>query len=342
MNIGDKVRFLNAVGGGIIKEIREKGIVLVEDQDGFDVPILARECVVIESPHLVETPQPKRQVAPPEWQAETPPVVAEETTEGEFITAVLAFLPIDEKKLSSTAYEAYLVNDSNYFLTYNYFNKSENGWLLRQQGTVEPNTKLFIEEFDKSELNDLEKLCIQFLAYKKDKPFSLKNTYSVDLNIDTVKFYKLHSFRENDYFDENALIYPLVRRDMYEHKFEVSADEIKQAMHEKEASRRPRIQSIKKKETPILEIDLHITELLDNLNGLSSADILQYQLQRFNEVMSENARKKGQKIVFIHGKGDGILKKSILEGLRKKYASAFVQDASFREYGFGATMVTIK
>ena len=48
MNIGDKVRFLNDVGGGTITAFRPGGIVLVEDEDGFDVPIPQNEVVVIE------------------------------------------------------------------------------------------------------------------------------------------------------------------------------------------------------------------------------------------------------------------------------------------------------
>ena len=52
--------------------------------------------------------------------------------------------------------------------------------------------------------------------------------------------------------------------------------------------------------------------------------------------------KKGQKIVFIHGKGDGVLRKAILQELKYKYKNYQSQDASFREYGFGATMVTIR
>lgn len=345
MKIGDKVRFLNAVGGGMIKGFQGKDIVLVEDEDGFDIPVHVRECVIVGETTVKEAPKQaasKQTFTPQPLPEEKPKVVTEETAEGELITAVLAFLPIDEKNLSTSAYETYLVNDSNYFLNYTYLNRTEKGWMVRNQGEIEPNTQSYLDEFGKDELNDLEKICIQFTAYKKDKPFKLKNAYSIELTIDTVKFYKLHSFCENDYFEDNALIYTLVRRDSVDAKKEFSADDIKQAMFEKGDNRRPRIQPIKKKESPILEIDLHITELLDNTNGLSNADMLQYQLEKFNEVMTENRRNKGQKIVLIHGKGDGVLKKAVLEELKKKYSSAYVQDASFREYGFGATMVTIK
>ena len=49
MKIGDRVRFLNEVGGGIVTGFKGKDIVLVEDADGFDFPMLIRECVVIET-----------------------------------------------------------------------------------------------------------------------------------------------------------------------------------------------------------------------------------------------------------------------------------------------------
>ena len=40
MKIGDKVRFLSEVGGGIVTGFQGKDFVLVEDADGFDIPCL--------------------------------------------------------------------------------------------------------------------------------------------------------------------------------------------------------------------------------------------------------------------------------------------------------------
>ena len=141
------------------------------------------------------------------------------------------------------------------------------------------------------------------------------------------------------------MIYPIIRDDLPERELLVSAAELKEAMQQKvrEERRVPR-QIVKKKPTnsAILEIDLHITELLDNTNGLSNADMLTYQLGKFREVMDQYALNNGQKIVFIHGKGDGVLRKAIEKDLKTRYKQHYFQDASFREYGFGATMVTIK
>lgn len=346
MKIGDKVRFLNTTGGGIVKSFQGKDIAIVEDSDGFDIPMLIRECVVIEPSKEAQARQTSQQqvevtkaaankTAEPEYKVQ-------ETKEGEHITVYMAYLPINIKSLSDTDYECYLVNDSNYYLMFNYMSRATEGWVSRNTGTIEPNTKLFVEEFSKSELNDLEKICLQFIAYKQDKPFSIKNSYSIELRIDTVKFYKLHSFKHNEYFDEDALLYPIVRKDVAEKELIIEAEEIEKAIQEKQAAR-PRTQPIvKKNNNELVEIDLHIDELLDNTNGLTSGDMLEYQINKFREVMDENQKRKGQKIVFIHGKGDGILKNAILKELKTNYKTAYYQDASFREYGYGATMVTIK
>ena len=49
MKIGDKVRFLFETGGGIVKGFQGKDIALVEDENGFSIPMLIRECVVIDT-----------------------------------------------------------------------------------------------------------------------------------------------------------------------------------------------------------------------------------------------------------------------------------------------------
>lgn len=349
MKVGDKVRFLNSTGGGVVKGFQGKDIVIVDD-DGFDTPILIKECVVIEPANEAQVRQsvkPKAQVVETaSYQKETRPTLVSvtETKEGERITACLAYLPVDIKTLSTTNYECYLVNDSNFYLSYNYMSRSDKGWMSRATGTIEPNTKVFLEEFTKNDLNDLEKVCVQFIPYKMDKPFSLKNPCSSEIRIDTVKFYKLHSFKDNDYFDDDAIIYYLMKNDLTERELFVSAEEIEEAMKAKKQVDRKQPQPLKKKhtDTSLLEIDLHIDELIDTTVGLDAKDILEYQITKFREIMDENKNNKGQRIVFIHGKGEGVLKSAILSDLKTRYGNMNYQDASFKEYGFGATMITIK
>jgi len=42
--IGDKVKFLNAVGGGVVKKI-QGGLVFVEDESGFDMPFVPSQLI---------------------------------------------------------------------------------------------------------------------------------------------------------------------------------------------------------------------------------------------------------------------------------------------------------
>ena len=49
MKIGDKVRFLSEMGGGKVAGFRGKDIVLVEDEDGFEIPTPITEVVVIDT-----------------------------------------------------------------------------------------------------------------------------------------------------------------------------------------------------------------------------------------------------------------------------------------------------
>lgn len=352
IKIGDKVRFLNSIGGGIVRSFKGKDQVLVEDEDGFEVPTFIRECVVVGDNNMQvhssrRSPLPSVEPTPtPQPKLPKPEEKIIETAEGERLNIYLAYLPLEPNKvMQGNGYEAYFINDSNYYLFFNYMNRLNNSWISRYNGLIEPNTQIFIEEFKKEDLNNLERICVQFIAFKKDKPYSLKNAISVELRLDTVKFYKQHCFMENDFFDEDALVYPIVRQDVPEKERLISASEIQEAMQKKVREDRRTPQPIAKKKTTdstILEVDLHIHELLDNTNGLNNTDMLNYQLDKFHDVLAKYANKKGQKIVFIHGKGEGVLRKAIEKELKTRYKQYYYQDASFREYGFGATMVTIK
>ena len=235
MKIGDKVRFLNEVGGGRVSGFQGKDIVLVEDEDGFDVPMRMAEVVVIgdenyDTSHVVEAklkPQSKSPSEPEQHAAENlqaggpasgvkpvtfrPPV--EERRGGDKLSAYLAFVPIDLKELSDTRFETYIVNDCNYYLRYVYMTAEGTSWEVRSTGEIEPNTKSFIEEFGRHQLNELQHSCIQLLAYKREKRFLRKPAVDALINIDPVKFYKLHTFRENDFFEQPALIYTIIEND---------------------------------------------------------------------------------------------------------------------------------
>jgi hypothetical protein len=341
LKIGDKVRFMDAVGGGTITAFKGKDMVMVLEEDGFETPVLKRQCVVIDTtpkPTVVKptvTPVAAQPVAPKPIPSKQP-----ETRAGEILNVSLAFLPAEGKSFQDSQFECYLINESNYTLMFNYASCSGKTWTSRFAGSIEPNAKLFIEEFGREVVNDLEKICLQFLAYKPGSFYTFKNSFSVEIRLDTVKFYKIHCFRENDFFDEDALVVPVISNDNAEKSLLIEPEDIRRAMLDKMPEKPKGSQPLPPKSGP-LEIDLHIDSLLDTTAGMDNSAILNHQLEAFRKVMDENHNKKGVKIVFIHGKGDGVLRSAIVKELQAKYKTCRYQDASFREYGFGATMVII-
>lgn len=350
MKIGDKVRFISEVGGGVVAGFRDKNIVLVEDEDGFQIPVRVNDVVVIDSDDYnmkPAAPAPKPSVDDDYDPADRPVTFRPEPEErkgGDVLSVYLAFVPVDSRMLTATNFEAYLVNDSNYYVNYTYLSAEGANWSLRSTGVVEPNTKLFVEEFDREALNLLERVAVQLVAYKHDKSFMVKPAIDARLRIDTVKFYKLHTFKENDFFEQPALIYTVVENDQPVRPLVVDAKKLKQEMARKvTADNRPTVQParLKGKDEPVV-VDLHASELLETTAGMSSAEILNYQIDVFRKTMDEYKGKHGTKLIFIHGKGEGVLRHAILHELSYRYKNCPYQDASFQEYGYGATQVTIK
>jgi len=221
-----------------------KNIVLVEDEDGFEIPMQVRDVIVIapssdlsleEEKHH---PQPlseekgeamrNKESLPPQGKAwKGAPL---ERREGERLNLYLSFLPDEVKEISSTGFESYLVNDSNYYMQVSILSAEGASWRLRFCGVVEPNSKLFVEAFDRSQVNDLERLCVQAIAWKQDKPFALKPATTTELRLNLTKFYKLHVFHPNEFFNEPNWTEDIIRDDKPVRNVFVDAEQVKEAL----------------------------------------------------------------------------------------------------------------
>lgn len=376
LKVGDTVRYLNSKGGGIVRRIVGK-VAWVEGEDGFELPTPIHECVVVNekdtfipayrTPQEIKEEEQRRKEArlgaqstlskAPQTSvtAATPPpahLFLPERPEGELISLYLAWLPEDYATFSNGDMECYLINDSNYNLFFTYSLAQNNGsYRLVASGEIERDTKLLIDTFSLSELNERERIHIAIIPYKKGRKYILKEPYSIDLKPDGVKFFKRHCFTDNAFFDEDALLVSLVEKDKQKGgREEVSPSLLKEALESKKfqaekehknGNAEHKMPARKKPSNTPIEIDLHASQLLTTTQGMSPTDLLKHQLDEFHKVMKEHINHKGQKIVFIHGKGEGVLRKAILDELKRKYPKASAQDASFQEYGFGATLVTI-
>ena len=79
MQVGDIVRYLNAVGGGTVTKVLNENLVEIHDESGFDMPVRVQELVLVERPNT-----PKKETVAKTTQSftETVEEVEDEEIEG--------------------------------------------------------------------------------------------------------------------------------------------------------------------------------------------------------------------------------------------------------------------
>lgn len=113
-------------------------------------------------------------------------------------------------------------------------------------------------------------------------------------------------------------------------------------MSEKEHKKPGKTVRVKPKERslPPMEVDLHINQLLPKTRGMDNYEMLTVQLDTAKRQLDFAISKRIQKVVFIHGVGEGVLRTE-LEYLFNRYENVKFYDADFQKYGRGATEVYI-
>lgn len=126
-----------------------------------------------------------------------------------------------------------------------------------------------------------------------------------------------------------------------ENEISVDNQKLAEALSEKKIKKRVIPKTTKKqKSIPPMEVDLHIHHLTDRAKQMSNFEMLNLQLDTARSQLEFAIKKRIQKIVFIHGVGEGVLKAE-LETLFSRYENIKYYDADFRQYGIGATEVYI-
>ena len=346
---GDRVKFLNDVGQGTIVRFQDEKIALILNDDGFEIPVLMSELLKVEGDYDFSENENKDSGSNTENSNQQINVVVkdEDLDEDGLNTdkkanVFFALVPKDQKDIANSDLEVYLINDSNFRVMYS-ISKSENEFQsLFAYGNLEDNTKVILDTIKRDDLNNFEEINFQLMFFRKGNYFLL-NPVNKTWNVKPARFFKQNAFGENDFFHENAFVYEITSEEinLTDH---ISDSDIEKAKKEKER-KEPQKQFKSSKSGAnheIEEIDLHIHELVDDHSNMSNAEILDIQMSRFITALDGGIIAGTKKMVFIHGIGNGKLKHEILKKLDRKYTKLRYQDASFKEYGYGATMVLIK
>jgi hypothetical protein len=349
LKIGDKVRFLNEVGGGRITSIVNKDMVNVETDDGFEVPTMINNLIVVNSPDVYESGRSRNTIATPKPVAapEKKPAKTEEPwfsdknqvagkDELQFFFALVPEVPANPPAGNIAMY---LINNCNDTLLFRFTLKNKYTYETVSAGSLSPNAKTYLGLTKPEMISELPLFCFQLLNFRK-RSKELEPFMQKEITISAVKFYKPNTFVTTKFFKTPSWVIQLNENPLKAGLEKLAEHDFQGAVTRTEPKKKE--QTIALPNNELLEIDLHIHELLDNYSTLSNIEMVKVQMDKFREEMVNAIKSEVKKIVFIHGVGNGTLKTELRRELQYKYSKYTFQDASFREYGYGATMVMIR
>ena len=145
--------------------------------------------------------------------------------------------------------------------------------------------------------------------------------------------------------DDDGMVYEYNQNELVvieedQHQLSKYSDINNPLFNDKLQDQKVKVSSFKKENNEvILEVDLHINQLIKSTTGMDNFEMLSLQLETAKRKIEYAISKRISKIIFIHGVGEGVLK-SELHYLFGRYPVRFY-DASYKKYGLGATEVYV-
>ncbi|GAB4278543.1 MAG: DUF2027 domain-containing protein [Marinilabiliales bacterium] len=356
---GDIVRYLNSTGGGKVISIIDKDHVEIEDEMGFLLSVRKKDLVVIgtdsehkEEPDNESKPADKdvnyvksnsyNYAERDQWDylENNHNKEKSENTQEKPNEVCLAF--IKDSDPDSTDVHLFLVNNYITDLLFSVNLKYEDQYTTLENGFLKHGYKTNIATFKLEEMVNTTYLNVQ-LIFTKKALFNLKQPVDYNVKVKPAKLYKDNLFVSHPDFQEPVYLISIYKDvNKIEQKEELTKHQVKEIIESKkniipDTTTKINISKLDKNE--IFEVDLHINKIIDDYKGLSNSEILAIQLGHFRKTLESAIANKIRRIVFIHGIGNGTLKYEIRRILDEEYSELEYQDASFQEYGYGATMV---
>jgi len=318
MNIGDRVRFLHGTEEGIIRRIIDKKTVEVEIDDGFLIPVLKNEVVLIQSEESIYSRDPSESSSGSYGQ-KSDPGDAEDTGISVGITT------------QHNMYTAWIINDSNKILLFTISEVMSEGIKGLSHGVLNKYSYAKIGDWDLGKLYALPRILLDFIQFEEEAE---RHTPPVSKNINLQKKTIAREKRNLPLLNLPGIPIALVEEQQIP-----DSERIKEAMFSSDP------ESVEKDspgDTGALEVDLHAEALIDDPGMLQSEEILHIQLDEFEKALEKAVINGNEEITFIHGIGNGILRNKIHKKLSQYPHIKYFEDAMKEKFGFGATKVYLK
>jgi hypothetical protein len=329
IRIGDIVRFLSdKLEGKVTGILNTQTVQVYVDEYGFEIPASIHDLVVI---HSDFTSSSKMQQT-----ASSKPIEITSTN-----MVYLAIVPEHFNRLLESNFELFIVNDTDQTCLYSIAFRKEDAYAGIIAGNCQPDSSSSIGTYSLKEIDQqIKAVRIQAIFFQKGQT-ALRAPIDTEIKLLPANLCKTGAYSHSHWFNQISILRSLEKEEQIS-TIEIDTKQLKEALKEKKCDSVPQHRPQKQAIGNTIEIDLHGHEVLETTAGMESKDILEYQLEIFRNTMEEYKLRKGKKIIFIHGKGEGVLRQRIIWELQTKYKRHQHQDASFKQYGYGATMVTIK
>lgn len=323
-SIGDKVTFKNEKLSGFITDILKNGKIRVE-VDGFDMDVDEKELIKIDD---------KTKRLDSFFQKEEPVFTDEIALSNQFANAgqvALIIVPAFENQVLSGPVLLVLENLTFYDIPFTLVLKKQNEFEGVVSGMLPAGKQFEIGQYHRGDLKQYASIHIELLLFKKGA-FQIKKPLTKEL---PVLFPELQVSNLNQ---KGRNVFARVQIVFDNNETLVDYSKLKDAFQVKPEINKPKDDLFSYASTA--EIDLHIEALEPFHNSLSNSEILGIQLKRFQLEMDKGILKKMHSLIFIHGVGDGVLKRQI-ENALKDYKGVRSKPAHIGKYGLGAIEITL-
>lgn len=352
--VGDKVSFLNEARNGIVRKIINAQMVSVEIEDGFEIPVLCTDLVKIETSKddLSDRKAPALDVDAYFNQEENDDDSLSQDLyideKKQFPKGLyLAYVPENKSNLASGNMTIMFINYTDYELLFTYAIEKENKFIDEDYDLTGAETSYLMNELNVSQINEWSKIKFQVIYFNKGK-INLKKPLIRTIELNPVKIYRENSYKYCSLINKKCILVPF---DQVGGDFNwEEAEDNNQEFVEKGTEIKQELENANKLEVfpqqfivekGIAEIDIHIWQLTNNYRNMTNGEIVTLQKNYFRRYLDLAISNKLEKIVFIHGVGNGTLKNEIRTVLENSYPNLEFRDASMAKYGVGATEVVI-
>jgi hypothetical protein len=338
--IGDKVRFLNEKGEGVVSKIINKTTLGITIEDGFELPFAISQVFLIVDASRIHSSV--NHVDEPKINyLEKKNLKQSKTDEHEGI--YLAFSPEKENDIAHSDFNVWMINNTSYQILYTYSIFSIDGFKTLESGTMLAHEHELIETIDRKLLSESSTFKIDALFFD-EKTHDHQLPISEVIKLKPIKLYKENAFSDNPFISERSLIINVCEINGHKSEELYRSDiDLSKILFQKQTKTDPSKKSkphVSNNPAYEMEIDLHIEELMENYSGMSNAEIIQIQLKHFQNTLDKAINDRCRSLVVIHGVGNGRLKQEV-RAIITSYKNLKMHDGSYSKYGFGATEIII-